>query len=285
MINIAFVAKPSSVNNLFITSSTLMQLPIYQVDAFTDKLFGGNPAAVIPLKTWLSDELMQKIAFENNLSETAFFVPNKTGFDIRWFTPTVEVNLCGHATLATSFVIFNVLKYPNDTILFGSKSGILKVRKDDKWLELDFPAQETHAAEAPKGLIEGIGKKPKEIYRAADDYLLVYASQKDIEELKPDFGTLKNIQARGIIVTAKAKSKKIDFVSRFFGPSVGVNEDPVTGSAHTKLVPYWAKVINKNELIAEQISSRKGFLKCKLAEDRVLMAGKGKLFLKGKISI
>lgn len=262
-----------------------MQLPIYQVDAFTDKLFGGNPAAVVPLKTWLSDELMQKIAFENNLSETAFFVPNETGFDIRWFTPTVEVNLCGHATLATSFVIFNVLKYANDTILFGSKSGILKVRKDDKWLELDFPAQETHATEAPKGLIESIGKKPKEIYRAADDYLLVYASQKDIEELNPDFGALKNIQARGIIVTAKAKSKKIDFVSRFFGPSVGVNEDPVTGSAHTKLVPYWAKVLDKNELIAEQISSRKGYLKCKLADNRVLMAGKGKLFLKGKISV
>lgn len=262
-----------------------MQLPIYQVDAFTDKLFGGNPAAVVPLKTWLSDELMQKIAFENNLSETAFFIPNETGFDIRWFTPTVEVNLCGHATLATSFVIFNVLKYANDTILFGSKSGLLKVKKEDKWLELDFPAQETHAAEAPKGLIESIGKKPKEIYRAADDYLLVYASQKDIEELKPDFGALKNIQARGIIVTAKAKSKKIDFISRFFGPSVGVNEDPVTGSAHTKLVPYWAKVLGKNELVAEQISSRKGYLKCKLADDRVLMAGKGKLFLKGKITV
>lgn len=262
-----------------------MQLPIYQVDAFTEKLFGGNPAAVVPLKTWLSEELMQKIAFENNLSETAFFVPNETGFDIRWFTPTVEVNLCGHATLATSFVIFNVLKYTNDTILFSSKSGVLKVKKEDKWLELDFPAQETQAAEAPKGLIESIGKKPKEIYRAADDYLLVYASQKDIEALKPDFGTLKNIQARGIIVTAKAKSKKIDFVSRFFGPSVGVNEDPVTGSAHTKLVPYWAKFLNKNELIAEQISSRKGYLKCKLADDRVLMAGKGKLFLKGKISV
>lgn len=262
-----------------------MQLPIYQVDAFTEKLFGGNPAAVVPLKTWLSDELMQKIAFENNLSETAFFVPNATGFDIRWFTPTVEVNLCGHATLATAFVIFNVLKYPNDVILFGSKSGVLKVRKEDKWLELDFPAQETKAAEAPEGLIESIGKKPKEIYRASDDYMLVYGSQKDIEELKPDFGALKHIKARGIIVTAKAKSNKIDFVSRFFGPGSGIDEDPVTGSAHTKLVPYWAKNLNKTELIAEQISSRKGFLKCKLAGDRVLMAGKGKLFLKGKISV
>lgn len=262
-----------------------MQLPIYQVDAFTDKLFGGNPAAVVPLKTWLSDELMQKIAFENNLSETAFFVQSETGFDIRWFTPTVEVNLCGHATLATSFVIFNVLKYPNDVILFGSKSGVLKVRREDKWLELDFPLQETMLAEAPKGLIESIGKKPKEIYRASDDYMLVYGSQKDIEEIKPDFGALKHIKARGIIVTAKAKSKKIDFVSRFFGPASGIDEDPVTGSAHTKLVPYWSKTLGKTELTAEQISSRKGFLKCKLAGDRVLMAGKGKLFLKGKISI
>jgi len=172
-----------------------MQLPIYQVDAFTDKLFEGNPAAVVPLKTWLSDEIMQKIAFENNLSETAFFVPNKTGFDIRWFTPTVEVNLCGHATLATSFVIFNVLKYPNENILFGSKSGILKVRKEEKWLELDFPLQETFLSEAPEGLIESIGKKPKEIYRASDDYMLVYDSQKEIEDLKPNFGALKHIKA------------------------------------------------------------------------------------------
>ena len=262
-----------------------MQLPIYQVDAFTDKLFGGNPAAVVPLKTWLSDEIMQKIAFENNLSETAFFVPNKTGFDIRWFTPTVEVNLCGHATLATSFVIFNVLKYPNENILFGSKSGILQVRKEDKWLELDFPLQETFLSEAPEGLIESIGKKPKEIYQASDDYMLVYDSQKEIEDIKPNFGALKLIKARGIIVTAKAKSKEIDFVSRFFGPGSGIDEDPVTGSAHTKLVPYWAKVFNKTELIAEQISSRKGYLKCKLSNDSVLMAGKGKLFLKGKISI
>lgn len=279
------MVKPSLVNNLSITSLTLMQLPIYQVDAFTEKLFGGNPAAVVPLKTWLSDEVMQKIAFENNLSETAFFVPTLTGFDIRWFTPTVEVNLCGHATLATSFVIFNVLKYPNDTILLSSKSGILKVRKEDKWLELDFPLQETFLSEAPEGLIESIGIKPKEIYRASDDYMLVYGSQKEVEDLKPNFGALKYIKARGIIVTAKAKSKKIDFISRFFGPSVGVNEDPVTGSAHTKLVPYWAKVLGKNELIAEQISSRKGYLKCKLSDDRVLMAGKGKLFLKGKISV
>lgn len=262
-----------------------MQLPIYQVDAFTEKLFGGNPAAIVPLKNWLPDAMMQKIAFENNLSETAFFIQTNNRFHIRWFTPQIEVNLCGHATLATAFVIFNVLKYENDTIFFDSKSGELKVKKTDKWLELDFPVQETRKADAPDGLIESIGKKPLEIWKAADDYMLVYKSQKEIEEISPNFSTLKNINARGIIVTAKAKSSKIDFVSRFFGPGSGIDEDPVTGSAHTKLVPYWANVLGKNDLIAEQISTRKGFLKCKLKDDRVLMAGKGKLYLKGKITI
>lgn len=268
-----------------------MQLPIYQVDAFTDKLFGGNPAAIIPLKFWLSDDLMQKIALENNLSETAFFVPTNEGkFHIRWFTPTVEVNLCGHATLATAFVIFNILKFQEETILFESKSGILKVRKEGNWLELDFPAQAIAPAEAPAGLLEGIGRKPVEIYRASDDYLLVYKSQKDIEEISPNFNILKQVKARGVIITSKAKSNgrrsaRLDFVSRFFGPGSGIDEDPVTGSAHTKLVPYWANILGKNELIAEQISTRKGFLKCKLVGDRVLMAGKGKLFLKGKIMI
>lgn len=263
-----------------------MQLPIYQVDAFTDKLFGGNPAAVVPLKTWLSEEKMQQIASENNLSETAFFVPIENNrFHIRWFTPTIEVNLCGHATLATAFVIFNILKIDNNLIVFESKSGDLIVNKKDTWFELDFPVQETLKTEAPEGLIESMGKMPLEIYRAIDDYLLIYKSQKDIEEISPNFNTLKNIKARGIIVSAKAKSTKIDFVSRFFGPGAGIDEDQVTGSAHTKLVPYWAKILGKNELIAQQISLRKGFLKCKLYENRVLMAGKGKLFLKGKIYI
>jgi PhzF family phenazine biosynthesis protein len=262
-----------------------MQLPIYQVDAFTEKLFGGNPAAIVPLKTWLPDSIMQKIALENNLSETAFFVQTENRFHIRWFTPKIEVNLCGHATLATAFVIFNVLKYKGETIFFDSKSGELKVKQIDKWLELDFPVQETQIGEAPEGLIESLGKKPLEIWRASDDYMLIYKSQKEIEEISPNFSTLKKIKARGIIVSAKAKSNKIDFVSRFFGPGAGIDEDPVTGSAHTKLVPYWANILGKNELIAEQISARKGFLKCVLKGDRVLMAGKGKLYLKGKISV
>jgi PhzF family phenazine biosynthesis protein len=262
-----------------------MTLKIYQVDAFTDKIFGGNPAAVIPLKKWISDDLMQKIAIENNLSETAFYLKTSEGFHIRWFTPAYEVNLCGHATLATAFVIFRIEKYEKDTIVFNSKSGILKVTKDKNWLILDFPLQKTAPTEAPQGLIEGMGKKPLEIYRASDDFMLVYKSQKEIEDLLPNFGLLKKVSARGIIATSKAKSKRFDFVSRFFAPAAGIDEDPVTGSAHTKLVPYWAEKLSKNSLIAQQISARKGYLACELKNDRVMIRGKGKLFLKGKIYV
>jgi PhzF family phenazine biosynthesis protein len=262
-----------------------MTLPIYQVDAFTDKLFGGNPAAVVPLKTWLSNELMQQIASENNLSETVFYVPTETGFHIRWFTPAIEVDLCGHATLAAAYVIFKIQKYDKETIEFDSKSGILKVKRDGSWLELDFPVIPTTPVEAPEGLIEGIGKSPLEVYRAVDDFMLVYESQKDLEEIAPDFGILKKVNARAIIVTAKGKSKKVDFVSRVFAPAAGINEDPVTGSAHTKSVPYWAEKLGKKELIALQIHQRIGFLRCQLEGNRVLMAGKGKLFLKGKIYV
>ncbi|RFS14082.1 PhzF family phenazine biosynthesis protein [Emticicia sp. C21] len=262
-----------------------MQLPIYQVDAFTNKLFGGNPAAIIPLKEWLPDSLMQKIALENNLSETAFFVPTDKGFHIRWFTPTIEVALCGHATLATAYVVFNLMKYPSDTIIFDSQSGILKVRKDGKLLELDFPVQNVAPIEPPVGLIDGIGKRPEEIYQAGEDYLLVYNSQSDIENISPDFGVLKSVKARGVIVTSKARSKKLDFVCRFFAPAAGIDEDPVTGSAYTKLVPYWVEKLGKTAFEAEQISARKGSLHCVLAGNRVLIAGQGKLYLKGKITI
>ncbi len=262
-----------------------MQLTIYQIDAFTNKLFGGNPAAVIPLKEWLPDALMQKIALENNLSETAFFVPTEAGFHIRWFTPTIEVALCGHATLATAYVVFNLMKYTADTIIFDSQSGILKVRREGKLLELDFPVQSVIPIGAPVGLIEGIGKKPKEIYQAGEDYLLVYNSQSDIENITPDFGVLKIVKTRGVIVTAKARAKKLDFVCRFFAPAAGIDEDPVTGSAYTKLIPYWADKLDKLEFEVEQISARKGSLHCKLAGDRVLIAGHGKLYMKGKINV
>lgn len=262
-----------------------MQLAIYQVDAFTKKLFGGNPAAVVPLKEWLPDALMQKIALENNLSETAFFVPKANGFHIRWFTPAAEVALCGHATLATAYVVFNIMKYSSDTILFDSKSGILKVKRTDRLLELDFPAQDLTQVDAPDGLIDGIGKTPKEVYKAGDDYLMVYESQKDIESISPNFSALKALKTRGIIVSAKARSKSLDFVCRFFAPAVGIDEDPVTGSAFTKLIPYWADKLEKTSFEAEQISARKGSLSCKLAGKRVLIAGYAKLYLKGKIQV
>jgi len=262
-----------------------MQLAIYQVDAFTKKLFGGNPAAVVPLKEWLPEALMQKIALENNLSETAFFVPTADGFHIRWFTPAAEVALCGHATLATAYVVFNILKYPSDIVLFDSKSRILKVKKTDNLLELDFPVQDLTRIEAPEGLIDSIGKIPKEVYKAGEDYLLVYESQKDIESISPNFSKLKLLKTRGIIVSAKARSKKLDFVCRFFAPAVGIDEDPVTGSAFTKLIPYWANKLGKTTFQAEQISARKGSLSCKLLGSRVLIAGYAKLYLKGKIRI
>lgn len=262
-----------------------MQLAIYQVDAFTKKLFGGNPAAVVPLKEWLPEALMQKIALENNLSETAFFVPTADGFHIRWFTPAAEVALCGHATLATAYVVFNIMKYPSETILFDSKSGILKVKKTGNLLELDFPAQDLTSVEAPEGLIEGIGKKPKELFKAGEDYLLIYDSQKDIETISPNFSALKLLKTRGLIVSARARNKKLDFVCRFFAPAVGIDEDPVTGSAFTKLIPYWAGKLEKTSFEAEQISARKGSLSCKLAGNRVLIAGHAKLYLKGKIRV
>ncbi|RYU96098.1 PhzF family phenazine biosynthesis protein [Emticicia agri] len=262
-----------------------MQLSIYQIDAFTNNLFGGNPAAVVPLREWLSDALMQKIALENNLSETAFFVPKPDGFHIRWFTPTVEVALCGHATLAAAYVVFNLLKYPSDTISFDSKSGILKVKKYDKLLELDFPVQNVSLTDPPDELVEGIGKKPLEVYQAGEDYLLVYDSQNDIENISPDFGVLKKVEMRGAIVTSKARSKKLDFVCRFFAPAAGIDEDPVTGSAFTKLAPLWAEKLGKNKFDAEQISARKGSVHCELLGNRVLIAGQGKVYMKGKITV
>ncbi len=262
-----------------------MQLPIYQVDAFTDKLFGGNPAAVVPLNEWLPEELMQNIALENNLSETAFFVPTDNGYHIRWFTPVAEVALCGHATLATACVLFKRLNYSANVILFESKSGVLKVTNTGDLLELDFPVQPIAPASAPDLLVDGIGPIPMEIYRAADDYVLVYAAQNDIENLQPDFGILKNVKARGIIVTAPAASEELDFVCRFFGPAVGVNEDPVTGSAFTKLVPYWAKRTGKLAFKAEQVSARRGKVLCKIHENRVLIAGSARIYLEGTITV
>lgn len=260
-----------------------MDLTIYQVDAFTKEVFKGNPAAVVPLESWLDADLMQRIALENNLSETAFFVKKDDVYEIRWFTPTFEIDLCGHATLASAFVIFDILKARNETVKFHShKSGALSVEKRGDVFTLDFPSHPVSPAEIPKGLIEAIGKEPKEVFKARD-YFLVYETEREIAEIKPNFSRLSEIDAHGFIVTAKGDSA--DFVSRFFAPEVGVMEDPVTGSAHCNLIPFWAERLGKTELFARQISSRGGELFCELQDDRVKIGGNAVLYLKGEIYV
>lgn len=260
-----------------------MELPIYQVDAFTPRLFAGNPAAVVPLAAWLPDEAMQQIAFENNLSETAFYVGTPQGFAIRWFTPAVEVSLCGHATLASGFVAFHRGDTVGDAIEFSSRSGPLRVRRDGAFLILDFPAHVPHAAPVPEGLVEAMGRAPAEVWRAGDDYLLVYGTEAEVRGLEPDFARLGAVEARGVIATAPGT--EVDFVSRFFGPRVGVPEDPVTGSAHTRLTPYWSQRLGRMELTARQVSRRGGSLRCRLAGDRVEIAGQAVLYLTGTITV
>ena len=259
-----------------------MKLDIYQVDAFTSELFKGNPAMVIPLKEWLSDDLMQDIAAENNLSETAFYICNGQDFEIRWFTPTLEVNLCGHATLATAFVVFKREEVLGNRIIFNSKSGPLKVDKMEDGLTLDFPITVPVAVEVPKW-VKDVGGYPIEAYTCEDDVLLIYKSEEEIRKLNPNFSALKQVPVRGVICSAR--TKKYDFVSRFFGPRAGINEDPVTGSAHTKLVPYWSRVLKKDKLFAKQISKRGGELKCQLIGDRVRLTGESRLFLVGEIYV
>jgi PhzF family phenazine biosynthesis protein len=260
-----------------------MKLDIYQVDAFANGVFKGNPAAICPLESWLDVELMQRIALENNLSETAFFVKNADVYEIRWFTPTFEIDLCGHATLASAFVIFEILKAEENLVRFHShKSGELIVEKNGDRLTLDFPSRPVSKCDAPEGLIEAIGKEPKEIFKARD-YFLVYENEREVADIKPDFTQLLKIDAHGFIVTAKGDDA--DFVSRFFAPEVGVFEDPVTGSAHCNLIPYWSEKLGKKELFAKQISARGGELFCELRSARVKIGGNAVLYLKGEIYI
>lgn len=261
-----------------------MIIPIYQVDAFTDRLFSGNPAAVCPLEFWPPDDILQNIAAENNLSETVFFKNRDQQFEIRWFTPVAEVELCGHATLAAAHVLFNHLNYKGDHLVFDSVySGRLEVNKKGEFLTLDFPVDHIEPALPPDHLIQSIGKKPLEIWKGKTDYLLYYPSQEDIEEINPNFARLKKIKTRGIIVTAPGY--EYDFVSRFFAPLVGIDEDPVTGSSHTSLVPFWAHRLNQLEFEARQLSARGGFLKCQLMGERVLISGQACTFMIGSITI
>jgi PhzF family phenazine biosynthesis protein len=261
-----------------------MRLPIYQVDAFTDKLFGGNPAAVCPLETWLPDATMQAVAAENNLAETAFFVREGGEYALRWFTPSVEVDLCGHATLATAHVVFGYLEPERESVRFRTlKAGMLVVSRRAGMLTMDFPARPAAPCEAPAGLLAALGGTPREVLRARD-HLVVYGSAAEIAALKPDLAALAQVDCWAAIVTAPGENG-VDFVSRFFAPAQGVPEDPVTGSAHTTLVPYWAKHLGKATLKARQLSRRGGLLHCVLNGERVDIGGQAVTFLVGHIEL
>ena len=257
-----------------------MKIPMYQVDAFTGEIFKGNPAAICILEEWIDDKLMQNIAMENNLSETAFCIVKEDICELRWFTPEEEIDLCGHATLATAFVIFEILNYPSNKIKFATQSGILEIEKDDENIIMDFPSIELIKTQITEKLIKGLGKEPKEVYESRD-LMLIYDSEQDIKDLKPNIEELKLIDTVGIIVTARGK--EVDFVSRYFAPSCGVLEDPVTGSAPCTLVPYWSKILGKKKLVAQQLSQRGGILKCEDLGVKVKIYGKVKLFFKGEI--
>lgn len=259
-----------------------MKLPLYQIDAFANKSFEGNPAAICPLDEWLSDELMQSISAENNLSETAFFIKTNDGYHIRWFTPTHEVDLCGHATLASAYVIFNILKYEEKEILFESKSGVLSVKKNNDWLEMDFPSQAPIQCPMPEKILNAFDEKPIECLKS-EDYIVVFENEESILNAKPDLLHLSGLDLRGVVITAK--SKKYDFVTRFFAPNYGINEDPVTGSAFTQLIPYWSHKLNKQSLIAKQISKRSGEVRCMDSGERVKISGKAAKYMTATIEV
>jgi PhzF family phenazine biosynthesis protein len=254
-------------------------MTIYQVDAFTNKLFGGNPAAVCPLEKWLPDSIMQKLAAENNLSETAFFVKNNETYDIRWFTPEFEIDLCGHATLASAYVIFNHSYHPTDQVVFNCKSGKLTVDRKGDLFKLNFPSRMPVPAKAPGNLLQSVNITPTKILKSRD-YFLVYDDEEQVKNLVVDFSFLNQVETLGLIVTAKGRN--VDFVSRFFVPNSVIGEDPVTGSAHCSLIPYWANELQKEKLTAKQLSAREGDLFCENKDDRVTMEGNAVLYMKGE---
>jgi predicted PhzF superfamily epimerase YddE/YHI9 len=241
-------------------------MKIYQIDAFSNLVFKGNPAAVVPLEKWLPTDIMQQIAAENNLAETAFFVKEENHFHIKWFTPTVEIELCGHATLASAFVIYNYLNYD----------------KNEDWITLNFPSIEAQTLKAPEIVAQAIGTHPIAFYDSKTKYVALLEDEDAVQNCQPDFGLIHQLN-KNLIITAKGK--EVDFVSRFFAPQSGIDEDPVTGSAHSVLIPFWAKKLNKTEMTAMQLSKRTGFLKCKHLNDRVEMSGQAVCYLVGEIFI
>ncbi|MET4025110.1 PhzF family phenazine biosynthesis protein [Marinobacter sp. MBR-99] len=265
-----------------------MKTDIYQVDAFTNELFRGNPAAVMPLKSWLPEQQMQAIALENNLSETAFLVPlpeqDDGDFHVRWFTPTVEVPLCGHATLASAWVVFNRLDWQRDTVRFQSKSGPLAVtRRSDDWLELDFPNLAFQSGPTPELIRKALARAPEQAFYVPNDtnYMVILDSETAVAEAAPNLALLAELGNQGLIVTAPGT--ECDFVSRYFAPGAGIDEDPVTGSIHSVLVPYWAERLGKQTLEARQLSARGGVLRCELRGNRVAIAGQAAFYMEGSV--
>ncbi|MCX5840958.1 MAG: PhzF family phenazine biosynthesis protein [Deltaproteobacteria bacterium] len=259
-----------------------MRIKQYQVDAFTARAFEGNPAAVCPLESWLDDGLLQAIAEENNLSETAFFVPSGKGFKLRWFTPVAEVDLCGHATLATAHILFETLGYDKKSITFETRSGDLVVARKGNLLEMNFPSLPPVPIAIPGALIAGLGQRPVAVFSAVD-YLAVFECEETVRAIVPEHSLLRQLDLRGVIVTAPGSA--VDFVSRFFAPKLGIPEDPVTGSAHCTLTPYWAKRLDKNLLTAKQISKRGGYVTCEMKGDRVALSGSAVTFMQSEIVI
>ena len=263
-----------------------MTLPIYQVDAFASKLFTGNPAAVVPLQEWISDELMQKIGMENNLAETVFFVPSPKGegqFDIRWFTPASEINLCGHATLASAYILYQYLNYKESQIIFHSKSGPLYISREGELIFLDFPSWMPERVDVyPADILKSMGNPEIVGVYKNRDYLIELLSEEAVKKCKPDFTLMKTVRDN-IIITAPGKD--VDFVSRFFAPYLGIDEDPVTGSAHSQLIPFWSYKLGKKKMQAKQLSQRGGSLECELKNDRVIMGGKCVFYMKGEIAV
>lgn len=259
-----------------------MRLSLYQVDAFTSRVFGGNPAAVVPLESWLPDATLQAIALENNLSETAFFVREPQGWHLRWFTPMQEVDLCGHATVAAAFVLFNHVQPGLERVEFASRSGPLVVTREGGWLVLDFPSRPPRPVAAPPGLIEALGARPSEVLTSRD-VVAVFDTEAQVRALRPDMARVAALDTFAVTVTAPGTD--VDFVSRFFAPRAGVPEDPVTGSAHCSLIPYWSKRLGKTRLTARQVSARVGELRCEDRNERVHIAGQAVLYLTGSITV
>jgi PhzF family phenazine biosynthesis protein len=263
----------------------VMPLPLFHVDAFTAKRLAGNPAAVCPLAGWLDDNLLQAVAAENNLSETAFFVPHGGHYELRWFTPRCEVRLCGHATLASAFVVLQILEPGRDSVRFETRlSGALTVTHDDNLLAMDFPALAPWACpDPPAALTEGLGRKPATVMQIEDNYFAVYGREEDVRRIRPDLRLLETLHPAGVAITAPGED--CDFVSRYFAPSYGIPEDPVTGSTHCSLAPYWAQRLGKTSLHARQISERGGELWCEAKADRVILRGNALLTLRGELLI